>query len=87
MSVSQESRQQDAIENLRIVAELVRDSAGIRAGMALGLMPGWCWDWSGTGPELGRDWGGTGAGLVRDASLSDPQQIPSEMSASNKTAI
>jgi hypothetical protein len=91
MSVWQESRQQDAIENLRIVAEWVRDSAGIGAEMVLGLVPGWCWDWcrdgAGIGPGLVRDWGGTGAGLVRDASLSDPQQIPSEMSASNKTAI
>jgi hypothetical protein len=58
MSVWQESRQQDAIENLRIVADWVRESAGL----VLGLVPGWCWDlvrdWSGTGPGLGRDWSG-----------------------------
>jgi len=80
MSVSQESRQQDAIENLRIVADWVRESAGIGAGIGAGMVLGF-------GPGLVRDWSGTGAGLVRDASLSDPQQIPSEMSASNKTAI
>jgi hypothetical protein len=66
MSVWQESRQQDAIENLRIVAEWVRESAGkvpgSVPGLVLGLVPGWCWDlvrdWSGTGPGLGRDWSG-----------------------------
>ena len=44
MSVSQESRQQDAIENLRIVADWVRESAGKVPGLVLGLVPGWCWD-------------------------------------------
>jgi hypothetical protein len=51
MSVSQESRQQDAIENLRIVADWVRESAGIGAGIGAGMVLGF-------GPGLVRDWSG-----------------------------